>query len=231
MNKNEPPVITIDGPSGSGKGTVSQIVAGRLGWRFLDSGALYRLLALAAERHGVDAGQEESLAALAADLDVEFAAGGEARVLLEGEDVTQAMRSEACGDAASRLAALPAVREALLERQRAFRRSPGLVADGRDMGTVVFPGAGLKIFLTASAEERAKRRYKQLKEKGMDVNLAHILDEIASRDERDSGRAVAPMRPARDAVVLDTTTLSIHEVVERVLDLCRERHISQVQRL
>jgi len=227
MRDNEPPVVTIDGPSGSGKGTVSQIVAQRLGWRFLDSGALYRLLALAAERHAVDAGQEDALATLAAHLDVEFASGAAARVLLEGEDVTQAMRSEACGNAASRLAALPAVRVALLGRQRAFRRPPGLVADGRDMGTVVFPGAGLKIFLTASAEERAKRRYKQLKEKGMDVNLPRILDEIASRDERDSGRAVAPMRPAQDAVVLDTTTLSIHEVVERVLDLCRERHISE----
>jgi len=230
MNKSEPPVITIDGPSGSGKGTVSQIVARCLGWRFLDSGALYRLLALAAERHAVDAGQEGALATLAAHLDVEFAsgeAGGEARVLLEGEDVTQAMRSEACGNAASRLAALPAVREALLERQRAFRRPPGLVADGRDMGTVVFPEAGLKIFLTASAGERAKRRYKQLKEKGMDVNLPRILDEIASRDERDSRRAVAPMRPAQDAVVLDTTTLAIDGVVQRVLDLCRERHISE----
>jgi len=230
MNKSEPPVVTIDGPSGSGKGTVSQIVAGRLGWHFLDSGALYRLLALAAERHAVGAGQEGALATLAADLDVEFAAGaggGGARVLLEGEDVTQAMRSEACGNAASRLAALPVVRAALLERQRAFRGPPGLVADGRDMGTVVFPGAGLKIFLTASAEERAKRRYKQLKQKGMDVNLARILDEIASRDERDSGRAVAPMRPAQDAVVLDTTTLTIDEVVERVLDLCRERHICE----
>ncbi|WP_312935553.1 (d)CMP kinase, partial [Stutzerimonas nitrititolerans] len=182
---NQIPVITIDGPSGSGKGTVAALLAGKLGWKFLDSGALYRLLAFAARNHGVDLTNEEALKVLAAHLDVQFDAavsGHGMRIVLEGEDVTEAIRNEVVGAGASQVAALPVVREALLQRQKAFREAPGLVADGRDMGTVVFPDATLKIFLTASAEERARRRYLQLKAKGDDVNLASLLDEIRARD-------------------------------------------------
>jgi cytidylate kinase len=214
------PVIAIDGPSGAGKGTVSRLVAGKLGWHFLDSGALYRLVALAALHHAVPLDDEVSLKTLAAHLDVQFAAGdggAEGRIILEGEDVTDAIRTEQCGKAASVVAALPSVRQALLERQRAFREPPGLVADGRDMGTVVFPEAKLKVFCTASREERARRRYKQLNEKGVSVNLQAILGELAERDARDSGRSVSPMRAAPDAVIIDTTTLSIDEVVAKVL--------------
>lgn len=217
---NSVPVITIDGPSGSGKGTISRQVAARLGWHFLDSGALYRLVGLAAEHHAVPLDDEVTLTTLAAHLDVEFEAdkdGIESRVILEGEDETDAIRTEECGKAASMVAALPPVRQALLERQRAFREPPGLVADGRDMGTVVFPDAGVKVFLTASREERARRRYKQLKGKGVSVTLQHILDELAERDARDSGRSVSPLRAAADAVVIDTTSLTIGEVVENVL--------------
>lgn len=218
------PVLAIDGPSGSGKGTISRLAAERLGWHLLDSGALYRVLALAARKHRVSPGDEDRLAVLARDLAVEFVAEGpEPRVLLAGEEVTQAIRSEQCGNDASRVAALPRVREALLARQRAFQRPPGLVADGRDMGSVVFPGAALKVFLTASAEERAKRRYKQLKEKGFDVSLSTLSREIAERDHRDASRPVAPLRPAQDAVVLDTTGVGIEEVLERVLQQVRER--------
>lgn len=213
------PVITVDGPGGSGKGTLCGLLARRLGWNLLDSGALYRLLAFAARNHGVDLTNEEALTVLAAHLDVQFlsAADGNERIVLEGEDVSNVIRTEVVGAGASQVAALPAVRDALLERQRAFRESPGLVADGRDMGTVVFPDAPLKIFLTASAEERARRRYLQLKGKGEDVNLPSLLDEIIARDERDTQRAVAPLKPAPDAILLDSTDLSIEQVLERIL--------------
>ena len=213
------PVITIDGPSGSGKGTIAGLLAHRLGWSLLDSGALYRLLAFAARNHGVDLTNEESLKLLAAHLDVQFvgATPGQApRIILEGDDVTQDIRNETVGAWASQVAALPAVREALLQRQRAFQEAPGLVADGRDMGTVVFPDAPLKIFLTASAEERARRRYLQLKAKGDDVSLSSLLDEIRARDERDTQRAVAPLKPAADAIQLDSTELSIEQVLQRI---------------
>lgn len=225
---NAAPVLAIDGPSGSGKGTVSRILAERLGWHLLDSGALYRLVALAAERHGVALDDEVALAALAAGLDVDFVVqGGDTaadRVLLEGRDVGQALRTETCGNAASRLAVLPAVRAALLERQRAFRQLPGLVADGRDMGSVVFPDAKPKIFLTASPQCRAERRYKQLIEKGLitnqsGANISDLVAEIAERDARDSARSASPLRPAADAVVLDTSGLAIEAVVHQVLNL------------
>lgn len=217
---NPIPVITIDGPSGSGKGTVAALLAGKLGWNFLDSGALYRLLAFAARNHGVDLTNEEALKALAAHLDVQFGAaeaGHGMRIVLEGEEVTEAIRNEVVGAGASQVAALPVVRDALLQRQKAFREAPGLVADGRDMGTVVFPDATLKIFLTASAEERARRRFLQLKAKGDDVNLASLLDEIRARDERDTQRAVAPLKPADDAIQLDSTALTIEQVLGQIL--------------
>ena len=214
------PVVTIDGPSGSGKGTISRAVARHLGWHLLDSGALYRLVALAGTHAGLAPEDQEGHARLAGAMDVVFgsdAEGGE-RVILAGEDVTAAIRSEAAGQGASRVAAWPVVRTALLERQRAFAAAPGLVADGRDMGTVVFPAADLKIFLTASPEERAQRRYKQLKDKESGVSLAALSREITARDLRDSTRAVAPLRPADDARVLDSTGLSIEAVVARVLE-------------
>jgi cytidylate kinase len=223
------PVITIDGPSGSGKGTIAGLVARKLGWCLLDSGALYRLLAFAARNHGVDLTNEEALKLLAAHLDVQFVAAGEGhgqRIILEGEDVTQAIRNEQVGAGASQVAALPAVREALLQRQQAFREMPGLVADGRDMGTVVFPDAPLKIFLTASADERARRRYLQLKAKGDDVSLSSLLEEIRTRDERDTQRAVAPLKPAADAIQLDSTELSIEQVLERILSEVAARDIA-----
>lgn len=217
------PVITVDGPGGSGKGTLTRLLAQRLGYHWLDSGSLYRVLALAAQEHGVDLDDAQALADLAADLDVRFEASGEGepRVYLEGREVSRALRSEACGEAASKVAAIPQVREALLGRQRAFRQPPGLVADGRDMGTVVFPDADVKIFLTASLEERANRRYKQLNEQGIGANLAALLDELAKRDERDANRSVAPLKPAHDAIVLDTTGLGIDEVLDRALRLVR----------
>ena len=223
------PVVTIDGPSGAGKGTVAALLAAKLGWKFLDSGALYRLLAFAAVNHGVDLTNEEALKVLAAHLDVQFdtaESGQGMRIVLEGEDVTEAIRNEVVGAGASQVAALPAVREALLQRQKAFREAPGLVADGRDMGTVVFPDATLKIFLTASAEERARRRYLQLKAKGDDVNLASLLDEIRARDERDTQRAVAPLKPADDAIQLDSTALSIEQVLGQILSEVAERDLA-----
>lgn len=215
-----PVVITIDGPSGSGKGTVAGLLARKLGWNLLDSGALYRLLAFAARNHGVDLTNEEALKVLAAHLDVQFVTSTEQRpqqIILEGEDVTDAIRNEQIGAGASQVASLPAVREALLQRQHAFLEPPGLVADGRDMGTVVFPGAPLKVFLTARPEERARRRYQQLKDSGVDANLSSLLGEISKRDERDSKRSVAPLKAAPDAICLDSTELSIEQVVERIM--------------
>ena len=220
-----PPVVTVDGPSGVGKGTLCQWLAVRLGWRLLDSGALYRLTALAALRRNLPLEDEIRVAAVAAGLDVEFTPGvdGAMRTILEGGEVGDAIRGESCGNAASRVAALPAVRAALMQRQRDFRQFPGLIADGRDMGTVVFPDAELKLFLTASAEERAHRRYKQLNEKGMNANLKNLAAEIAERDTRDRQRAVAPLRPAADAEMLDTTRLSIAEVCDWALTRTRQR--------
>jgi cytidylate kinase len=219
------PVIAVDGPSGSGKGTVCRLVARALGWHLLDSGALYRLVALAGDRAGLDASDQAGHAALAGLLDIRFEVdeAGAERVLLDGEDITRELRSEKAGNAASRVAAWPDVRKALFQRQRRFMQPPGLVADGRDMGSVVFRDAGLKIFLTASAEERARRRHKQLKEKGLGVNLAALSAEISERDRRDATREVAPLVACEDAVVIDSTALDIDAVVERVLELARDR--------
>jgi len=213
------PVIAIDGPSASGKGTVAQRVARRLGFRFLDSGALYRLVALAALRQRRDLTDAASLATLTGELDADFR---DSEIYLGGERVTDAIRSEECSRAASRVAALPGVRAALLKRQRAFRRPPGLVADGRDMGSTVFPDAALKVFLTASAEERARRRYKQLMDKGLCANMPDLLQDIRERDERDSARSVAPLQRMADARLLDTTSLSIEQAVGAVLAMYAE---------
>lgn len=213
----EAPVLTIDGPSGSGKGTLAQRMAEKLGWHYLDSGAIYRVLALAALKHTIDLTDERALAVLAENLNVQFLlAQGQLQVMLEDVDVSLLIRSEQAGNAASKVAALPAVRAALLQRQRDFRQAPGLVTDGRDMGTVVFPDAPFKVFLTASVEVRAQRRYKQLKEKGIGSNLCDLIAEISERDERDTQRQVAPLRPAADAVILDSTQLGIEAVLERV---------------
>lgn len=213
------PVITIDGPAGAGKGTISRLLARQLGYGLLESGALYRALALAAEQRGVALTDVAGLSELAEGLAVRFIADacGQSRTELNTRDVTEALRREGCGNAASQLAAIPAVRAALLARQRAFRRPPGLVAEGRDMGTVVFSDAQLKIFLTASLEERAQRRHKQLREQGASANLGGLLKELAARDERDAQRHVAPLMPAQDAVIIDSTGRDIEEVFESVL--------------
>ncbi|EAT13121.1 (d)CMP kinase [Bermanella marisrubri] len=213
------PVLTIDGPGGAGKGTICQMVAKKLKWHLLDSGALYRLTALAAQKHDVELDNEESVAVLAKCLDVQFLPQEEGLVntILEGEDVSQAIRTEEAGNLASQVAAMPAVRQALLERQRDFAQAPGVVADGRDMGTVVFPDAPVKIYLTASAEERAKRRFLQLQEKGVDADIEKILMDIQARDERDMNREVAPLRPAEDALVVESTNMSIEQVLDVVI--------------
>ncbi|HMN43957.1 MAG TPA: (d)CMP kinase [Povalibacter sp.] len=218
-------VLTIDGPSGSGKGTVARQVADRLGWHLLDSGALYRLVAYASRPRGIPPSDEPANAAIAGHLDVRFGAdtAGNEQIWLEGREVSTHIRTEEAGAGASQVAAMPSVRSALLARQRAFALPPGLVADGRDMGTVIFPDAALKIYLTASAAERARRRHKQLKDKGLDANLAALSQEIAERDRRDASRPIAPLRPADDAQIIDSTSMSIDAVVARVLELAAQR--------
>ncbi len=219
------PVITIDGPSGAGKGTVARIVAEQLGWHLLDSGAIYRVLAVATQHHQVSLDEEEPLIPMAAHLDVQFeiSSQGEGKIILESENVTNTIRSEEIGALASKVAAFPRVREALLRRQRAFCVPPGLVADGRDMGTVVFSNAPVKVFLTASAEERAERRFNQLKEKGFNVKVGRLLDDICQRDVRDCNRKVAPLVPAEGSLIIDSTNLSIQEVVNKVLSFANEK--------
>jgi CMP/dCMP kinase len=220
------PVITIDGPSGVGKGTISRLLAQKLGWHLLDSGALYRLTALAASRHGVALDDEVAVASIGRELPVEFLAEGdeELKIILEKQDVTNDIRSEQAGENASRVAALPLLREALLQRQRDFAVLPGLVADGRDMGTTVFPEAVHKFFLDASAEVRAKRRYNQLKQKGFSASLRSLIEEIEQRDQRDRSRAVSPLRAADDAITVDTSLMNIDEVFNEVYSQCSEFH-------
>lgn len=219
------PILTIDGPSGSGKGTIARAVAERLGWHMLDSGAIYRAVGWAAAARRLDLADAAAVARCAGALRVDFrdpGDGGDTRVIIDGTDATDAIRTEEAGAAASVIAAQPAVRKALVDKQLAFRQAPGLVADGRDMGTVIFPEAAFKVFLTASAAERAQRRYKQLKPKGLAVTLADLLHEIEGRDARDASRTVAPLRPAADAVVIDTTDQPIAEVVDAVLAVVRK---------
>lgn len=229
MDLDQPPVLTIDGPSGAGKGAVSAAVARRLGWNALDSGAVYRSVALAALERDVSAGDEAGLVELTRNLELTFRAGSDGiDVLLEGREVGDSLRTEAVSAMASKVAAMPAVRAALLELQRAYRHAPGLVADGRDMGTIVFPDAELKLFLEASVEERAKRRYKQLKEKGESVILSRLFRDMQARDRRDRERSVAPTVPAGDAVVVDSTRLSLDQVIEHVVGLARQRFGDQV---
>lgn len=220
------PVITLDGPGGAGKGTISSLLAAARGWHLLDSGALYRLTALAVEKKGIDIADEAAVARVAEALDVRFHAeeeGAPVVVMLEQHDVTRAIRQEHIGNAASVVASIPAVRDALLQRQRDFALMPGLVADGRDMGTTVFPNAVLKIFLTASAEERARRRMNQLRKTGISASFKSLLEDIQARDERDSNRSASPLKPAEDAIVLDTTELGIPDVVARIDALLDER--------
>ena len=225
---NQSTVITVDGPSGSGKGTICRLLSQKLGWNLLDSGALYRLTALAARHHGVDLNDVEALQVLAAHLDVRFVAAEDdtdVQIFLEGEEVTKAIRAEDVGLDASKVAALQPVRSALLSRQRDFEQAPGLIADGRDMGTVVFPDAVLKIYLDASAEERAQRRYKQLIDKGVGASLEDILQDLRARDDRDMNRSAAPLKPAEDAIRLDSTSMSIDEVLSAVLEEARHRGV------
>jgi len=227
LRTSKVPVITVDGPGGSGKGTVSRLLAQKLEWHLLDSGVLYRLTALAAFRKGIELNNESALAVLARDLDVSFSASQEGKpiILLYGEDVSRDVRSEICGESASKVAALQSVREALLQKQRDFRVFPGLVADGRDMGTAVFPDAPLKIFLTASLQERALRRHEQLKAQGVNANLSSLLHDLSERDARDVRRAVSPLRPADDAVEIDSSELDITAVLDRILRLAIDRNI------
>ncbi len=225
------PVVTIDGPSGSGKGTICQLLAKQLGWHLLDSGALYRIVGLAAERQGVSFDDEAALAALAANLDVAFLPsepGEPATVMLDGDDISQLVRMETSGELASKVAVHQGVREALKSFQRGFARAPGLVADGRDMGTVIFSDAPVKIYLTASAEERAQRRYKQLIGKGESVNLAALLEDIQARDDRDMNRTVAPLKPAEDALVIDSSCIPVEEVFQQVLSAVQASLSSQL---
>ena len=224
MTSKVTPVITIDGPSGAGKGTIAQNVSCELGFHLLDSGSLYRLTALASQDDDISLSDESKIAELALNLPVTFTPCASAlQIFLRSEDVSEAIRSEDIGMRASKIAALPKVRDALLARQRSFLEQPGLVADGRDMGTTVFPEAVLKIFMTASAEERAERRYKQLKAKGINANIAALVNDLKSRDEQDANRAVSPLKPAEDAISLDTTEMSIEEVTQKVLELARQR--------
>ena len=218
------PVVTVDGPSGAGKGTLSALLAEKLNWHLLDSGAIYRVLAVAAMHHDLPIDDEAAIVPLASGLDVSFETeNNQRRVVLEGEDVTDDIRTEEVGAVASQIASLARVREALLRRQRAFQETPGLIADGRDMGTVVFPDAVVKLFLTAIAEARAERRYTQLKDKGMDVNIARLLTDIKARDERDSQRSVAPLVPAEDAVIIDSTDLDINQVFDSAMEIINSR--------
>jgi len=227
MSRTDAPVLTIDGPSGAGKGTISRLVAGKLGWHLLDSGALYRAVGYAASVARLDLTDAEAITHCAETTRIAFRAsddGSETRVIVNGHDTRDELRTETCGAAASAVAAFTGVRQALLDKQRDLRQPPGLVADGRDMGTVVFPDAPWKVFLTASADERAQRRYKQLKAKGLDVTISNLLEDIQARDARDASRAVAPLKPADDALLVDTTGMPIDAVVEKVLAVVQSGH-------